>query len=280
MNSSDRARPSIQSLAYAALQCQSAEEKVTSTEHAWQLIQNKVLFTHERTPEPLDEPGRPTRPELVAPKHLKPRKLSTVEGRAALLHAVAHIEFNAINLAWDAVYRFPDMPAQFYLDWASVARDEARHFHLLNSRLQTLGFAYGDFPAHNGLWEMAIKTRGDIVHRMALVPRLLEARGLDVTPGIISKLKQVGDQESIDILELILREEIRHVEIGSNWFNYCCAERQLDPAPTFLHLLKTLAPTQLRLPFNRPARALAGFGDAELAALEAYASSYSQAESS
>jgi uncharacterized ferritin-like protein (DUF455 family) len=268
--------PTIQSLASVVLLSDSAQAKLASTEQAWQAIQSSaVRFEHDAPPEPLDDPGRPSRPELVAPKFLKQRTLSTLAGRAALLHAVAHIEFNAINLAWDAVYRFPNMPRQYYLDWASVAHDEARHFALLEARLRMLGFSYGDFPAHNGLWEMAIKTRDDIVHRMALVPRLLEARGLDVTPVIIEKLKRAGDTESSDVLELILREEIRHVEIGSNWFNQCCATRDLDPAPTFLNLLKTLAPTQLRLPFNRSARVLAGFGEAELAGLEAYASTYS-----
>lgn len=211
----------------------------------------------------IPSPGRPPTPQLVAPNLLRQRKLNSDAGRAALVHAVAHIEFNAINLAWDAVYRFPGMPVAYYRDWASVAADEARHFQLLTARLAELGHAYGDFPAHDGLWQMALETADDVMVRMALVPRVLEARGLDVTPGMIDRLRRVGDDATIEVLELILREEVRHVAIGSRWFAAICARRDLFPRDTFLALLQRHA-VVLRLPFNHPARLAAGFDQREL----------------
>ena len=160
----------------------------------------------------------------MAPTAVPRRRLGSDEGRAALVHAIAHIEFNAINLALDAVCRFRDMPEQYYLDWISVAEDEARHFQLLHKRLGQLNRQYGDYPAHNGLWEMAEKTTDSCLVRMALVPRVLEARGLDVTPGMIERLRSVGDTKTIAALEVILAEEVRHVAIGTHWFNYCCKQ--------------------------------------------------------
>lgn len=217
-------------------------------------------------------PGRPPSPTLVPPNQLVQRKLNSTAGRAALVHAVAHIEFNAINLAWDAVYRFPGMPAEYYRDWASVAADEARHFQLLSDRLAELGHVYGDFPAHNGLWQMALDTAADVLVRMALVPRVLEARGLDVTPGMIERLRRVGDLATIAALNVILDEEVRHVAIGSRWFARVCAQRSLDPGSTFLRLLREHA-VVLRLPFNQVARLAAGFDQTELDTLVALASS-------
>lgn len=217
----------------------------------------------------IEAPGRPVRPLLVAPRDLVQRKLNSVEGRAALIHAVAHIEFNAINLAWDAVYRFPDMPEAYYRDWASVAADEARHFALLNARLEQLGNTYGDFPAHNGLWSMALATARDVLERMALVPRVLEARGLDVTPGMIERLRGAGDFATIDCLEIILREEVRHVAIGSHWFKHLCAERDLEPHSTFRSLIHQHGLGAMRGPMNLPARRAAGFDEVELAELSA-----------
>jgi len=212
--------------------------------------------------------GRPERPELVAPSALPRRGLGTVEGRVALLHAVAHIEFNAINLALDAALRFAGMPGAFYRDWLSVAADEARHFKLLADRLRALGAGYGDLPAHNGLWEMAEKTAHDVLVRMALVPRVLEARGLDVTPGMIVRLQQTGDTQSVACLETILSEEVRHVAIGSHWFEWLCQRRGLDHEPTFQRLIDDYFPAGLRGPFNVAARLEAGFSATELAALE------------
>ena len=209
-------------------------------------------------------PGRPQRPELIHPSKVPHRGLGTQQGRAALVHAVAHIEFNAINLALDACWRFRDQPAQFYRDWLSVAQDEARHFLMLHQRLSEMGHAYGDFSAHNGLWEAAEKTRHDVLVRMALVPRVLEARGLDVTPGIIVRLEQAHDVETVRILRIILEEEVRHVAIGTHWFRYLCQQRGLDPASTFTQLLSDYN-MRLRLPLNYTAREQAGFEAAELA---------------
>jgi len=212
--------------------------------------------------------GRPERPRLVAPRNLPRRGLASVEGRAALVHAVAHIEFNAINLAWDAVSRFRGMPAAYYRDWVGVAVDEARHFSLLAARLAELGFAYGDFDAHDGLWEMAMKTADSCLARMALVPRVLEARGLDVTPGMIGRLRAVGDEATVAILEIILREEVAHVAAGSRWFAWCCEREGVDAEATFHALIGEHLRGTLRGPFNAEARLRAGFTPAELARLD------------
>ncbi len=208
-------------------------------------------------------PGRPERPVLVLPRAVPRRGLGTAEGRAALVHAVTHIEFNAINLALDAVCRFDGLPLAFYRDWISVARDEARHFRMLRGRLLELGYDYGDFAAHNGLWEAAEKTAHDALVRMALVPRVLEARGLDVTPAIIARLRDVGDLETLALLQIILAEEVRHVAIGTHWFRHLCAQRGVEPAATFKQLLAGHG-VRLQPPFNREARRQAGFVDAEL----------------
>lgn len=219
-------------------------------------------------PAPIGVPGRPDRPRLVAPRELVHRKLTTAEGRAALIHSIAHIEFNAINLALDAVYRFRGLPLDYYSDWLRVAEEEARHFEMLRARLQGLGHDYGDFPAHDGLWEMAVDTAHDHMIRMALVPRVLEARGLDVTPSMLERLRSVGDLETVAILERILEEEIGHVAIGSRWFQYACAQRGLEPEPTFLALLGHYMKGRLRGPFNVDARLVAGFSATEIKALE------------
>ena len=208
-------------------------------------------------------PGRPERPLLIAPRDVPRRGLGSEAGRAALIHAVAHIEFNAINLALDACWRFRDMPAAYYRDWLGVAQDEARHFALLSARLAQLGVAYGDLPTHNGLWEAAEKTAQDLLLRMALVPRVLEARGLDVTPGMIARLEEVGDAETVAILRVILQEEVGHVAVGTRWFRQLCAQRGLDPQPTFHRLLDEHR-VKVHPPLNREARQQAGFEAAEL----------------
>lgn len=218
-------------------------------------------------PQPIAMPGRPERPRLVSPRELPKRGFGTPAGLAAFVHAVAHIEFNAIDLAWDAVYRFRDLPESYYADWVSVAADEARHFALLRARLQQLGYDYGDFDAHNGLWEMAEKTAHDGMSRMALVPRVLEARGLDVTPGMIDKLRQHGDHETVAILEVILREEVAHVAAGSRWFRWYCERAGVAPGPRFRELLVEYARGVLYGPFNVDARSAAGFDEEELLAL-------------
>lgn len=229
------------------------------------------LDTNAPAPEPIGMPGRPERPKLVHPRELPRRGFGSDEGRAAFIHAIAHIELNAIDLGWDAVYRFRDLPADYYADWVSVAADEARHFVLLRDRLRALGFDYGDFDAHNGLWEMCEKTAHDGMARMALVPRVLEARGLDVTPGMIVKLRSLGDLETVGVLEVILREEVAHVAAGSRWFRWFCERRGVQPESTFRDLLSEYARAVLHGPFNIDARAAAGFSEEELAALQALA---------
>ena len=214
------------------------------------------------------DPGRPARPELVPPLEVPRRKMTTPAGRAAMIHALAHIEFNAVNLALDAAYRFRDMPMDFYGDWLKVAAEEALHFKLLRGHLRSMGYDYGDFPAHNGLWEMAMKTAHDPLVRMALVPRVLEARGLDVTPGLIKRLRQAGDEKTAAVLEIILRDEIGHVAIGSHWFQYLCGQRGLDPEQTFHELVNRYFSGQRCGPFDYEARQQAGFSLVELKALE------------
>ena len=228
-----------------------------------------VRWDPEHPIEAISAPGRPARPALVDPSRVPRRRLGSLEGRAALVHAIAHIEFNAINLALDAAYRFRGMPPEYHLDWLSVAEDEARHFSLLEKRLRAMAYAYGDFPAHNGLWEMAEKTSESCLVRMALVPRVLEARGLDVTPGMIERLTGVGDHETVAALEVILAEEVRHVEIGTRWFRHCCREQGCEPMATFLGLLRQHYKGLPRGPFNLDARYEAGFTEEEMAALTA-----------
>jgi len=212
-------------------------------------------------------PGRPARPELVPPKDVPSRTPFTLEGRAALLHAIAHIEFNAINLALDAVWRFNAMPEAFYIDWLRVAAEEAVHFSLLRAHLQTLGHDYGDFDAHDGLWRMTEATAGDITARMALVPRTLEARGLDATPPIQAKLRKAGDLAAVAILDVILRDEIGHVAIGNHWYGWLCRRDGLDAEALYPQLVARYAAPRLRGPFNLVARRAAGFSEGELAGL-------------
>lgn len=220
-------------------------------------------------PDPVDEPGRPARPELVPPRELAKRSVKGPKGRAALIHAVAHIELNAIDLAWDAVYRFRGLPDEYYADWVQVAAEEAYHFTLMRGRLQGLGFDYGDFPAHDGLWSLARRTAHDPLVRMALIPRVMEARGLDVTPGMIARFRGAGDEETAACLEIILRDEVGHVAAGSRWFAHLCAERGLDPEDAYFQLLETYLGGGVRCPLNRPDRLRAGFAETELERLEA-----------
>jgi uncharacterized ferritin-like protein (DUF455 family) len=262
----------MDSLVTAAKRCIDAaapDEKLALTRQAFEALREGRLALDDGgpAPMPIGVPGRPARPRLVMPRQVPQRGLGSDAGRAALVHAVAHIEFNAINLAWDAVYRFRGMPGDYYRDWAGVAHDEARHFAMLSARLARLGHAYGDFDAHNGLWEMAVKTADSCLARMALVPRVLEARGLDVTPGMIARLRSVGDDATAGILEIILREEVPHVATGTRWFRWCCEREGRDPELTFAELLREYVPTGLRGPFNLDARRAAGFGDSELASL-------------
>jgi uncharacterized ferritin-like protein (DUF455 family) len=212
----------------------------------------------------IPQAGQPARLNLVEPRAVPKRGLASVAGKIALLHAVAHIEFNAINLAWDAVYRFQNMPPEFYADWVQVAAEEAYHFNLIHAQLQHYGVEYGDLPAHQGLWDMATDTAHDVLVRMALVPRVLEARGLDATPSIIHKLQQAGETALVEILEIILRDEIGHVAKGSYWFHWLCQQRGLEPEITFRQLLKQHFRGKLRGALNLEARLAAGFTAKEL----------------
>jgi uncharacterized ferritin-like protein (DUF455 family) len=213
---------------------------------------------------PAGIPGRPVRPILVLPTQIRQVSLKTTQGRAALIHAIAHIELNAIDLALDIVWRFSKMPEQFYRDWVAIAKEEARHFTLLRNHLVTLGFDYGDFDAHNTLWAMAEKTKDDVLARVALVPRTLEARGLDASPAVKNKLVSVGDFKAGEILDVILHDEIGHVSTGNRWYRWLCTQRGLDPISTYAALTQTYQAPRLRPPFNLEARRLAGFDDLEL----------------
>ncbi len=251
--------------AEACLAACEPDDKVAQTRAmAEQWRAGELSLQDDTPPAPIGEPGRPERPQLVLPRQLPRRSLHTAEGHAALIHAIAHIEFNAINLAWDAVYRFRGLPRAFYDDWVRVADEEAYHFGLVRDHLRELGFDYGDFDAHNGLWEMAQKTAFDPLVRMALVPRVLEARGLDVTPGIMKKLADHGDHAAVALLEIILRDEVGHVEIGSRWFHYFCAQRGIDSEETFRQLFDQYMKGRSTGPLHRSARLAAGFSEDEL----------------
>jgi uncharacterized ferritin-like protein (DUF455 family) len=217
--------------------------------------------------EPAGLPGRLEHPVLVDPRDVPRRSMANKHGRAGLIHALAHIECNAINLSLDACWRFAGMPEQYYRDWLNVAAEEAYHFTLLSDHLKTLGYAYGDFPAHNGLWDMVSKTKGDVLARMALVPRTLEARGLDASPPMRSKLAQAGDQAAAEIVDIILRDEIGHVAIGNHWYRWLCEQRQLDHRSTYASLAIEYGAPRLHGPFNFEARRAAGFDEEELLAL-------------
>ena len=212
-------------------------------------------------------PGRPLRPELVSHTQLRHPALSTVEGRASLIHSIAHIELNAIDLALDLVWRFAGMPETFYRDWVQIAKEEALHFTLLREHLLVLGFDYGSFNAHGALWDMAERTKGDILARIALVPRTLEARGLDASPAVKNKLVGAGDKAVGAILDIILRDEIGHVAAGNRWYRFVCEQRGLEPVQTYAALVKQYDAPKLRPPFNLAARRAAGFTEAELSAL-------------
>lgn len=214
--------------------------------------------------EPAGIPGRPDRPALVPHTQLKQRSLNTVLGRATLIHAITHIELNAIDLALDIIWRFPGMPEDFYRQWVRVANEEALHFELLRDHLRSMGYDYGDFPAHDALWQMAEKTKHDLLARLALVPRTLEARGLDASPPIKAKLLAAGDVRGAEILDIILRDEIGHVAIGNHWYRVLCEQRGLDPIATYAELAERYNAPRLRGPFNLDARREAGFDEDEL----------------
>ncbi len=232
-------KASIFCRAHHCLMLDVADEKLAATHalfDAWR--DDPPSFEQTDSPELIAVPGRPSKPELVAPTEVPRRRLGNRAGHAALIHSIAHIEFNAINLALDCVYRFRDFPPEYYGGWLKVAHEEATHFALLREHLRGLGFDYGDFLAHNGLWDMACKTAHDPLARMALVPRVLEARGLDATPAIQNKLRGIGDTRGVEILDIVLRDEVGHVALGDEWFRYLCDQRGVAPETTFLALME------------------------------------------
>lgn len=273
-------RPELRQAALAALCLTDSQQKVAAAQSL--LTQSATLLVAYHLSAEMKAlsfaptfPGRPARPALIHPAQVPRRSPATVAGRAALVHAICHIEFNAINLALDAVWRFDGMPRAFYLDWLRVASEEAYHFSLLRAHLQGLEdngqrWDYGDFPGHDNLWAMCEKTGDDVTARMALVPRTLEARGLDATPLIQAKLRQVGTPDAlraVDILDIILRDEVGHVAIGNHWYRWLCAQGGLEPVAHYRLLTERYAAPRLHPPFNDAARKRAGFTDEELAAL-------------
>ncbi len=263
--------PPLRSAALAVLALPDPATKAAQARALWDGLQAAALQIdpHTLLAAPPGLPGRPALPRLVPAAQVPTRSPFTPAGRAALLHALCHIEFNAINLALDAVWRFDGMPEAFYRDWLRVAAEEALHFSLLRTHLQTLGHDYGDFDAHDGLWRMTEATAGDIVARMALVPRTLEARGLDATPPIQAKLRKAGDLAAVAILDVILHDEIGHVAIGNHWYGWLCRREGLDAEALYPQLVARYAAPRLRPPFNLVARRAAGFSEGELAALDA-----------
>jgi len=260
---------SLRRLALSALCLCDPDEKVQAVQKLGGNKDAHALSTDERVaPDAAATlPGRPLRPHLIPAKQVATRTPFTPEGLAALLHAVCHIEFNAINLALDAVWRFPDMPERFYQDWLLVAYEESQHFQMLHQHLNSLGYRYGDFDAHDGLWHMCQKTADDVLARMALVPRTLEARGLDATPLIQAKLRKAASPDAlraVEILDIILRDEVGHVAIGNHWYRWLCAQRGLDPVSLYGELVKRYDAPKLRPPFNEEARKRAGFTTTEL----------------
>ena len=260
------------------LACANIADKLQQLQALGQAMATQSLVLTPIPCHPVQQPGRPSRPELVAPRQLPRRKLTTPLGHAALIHAIAHIEFNAINIALDAMHRFQSMPVAYYQDWLRVAQEEAKHFQLLQEHLASLGYAYGDFAAHDGLWGMCEQTAEDVLERMALVPRVLEARGLDANPGIMRRLAAIGDQAGVAILQVILEDEVGHVAVGNRWYAYLCQQRGVEPLSRFKQLIASHLHGPLRGPFNLKARREAGFSELELQMLQQLADGLAQQE--
>ncbi len=256
--------------AEAFLHSAAIDEKLVLTHQAWQTLENGELsFISEHPVLPIDQVKFPDKPILLAPRNMPKRNLGTSEGIAAFFHAIAHVEFVAIFLAWDILYRFRGMPDQFYHDWLRIADEEAQHFELITSHLLTMHVNYGDLPAHSGLWDHAKDTADDLLARLAMVPRCMEARGLDVTPAIIAKFKQLGDDSSVALLNRILTDEVGHVERGSYWFKFVCERQGFEAEAKYRQLIKQYyRGGKPKGPFNREMRIIAGFSNAELDWLE------------
>jgi uncharacterized ferritin-like protein (DUF455 family) len=246
------------------------DRKLELTHQAWQAnIAGELIFTSDRPILPIDQVEFPQKPELLAPRQMPRRNLNTADGVVAFFHAIAHVEFVAIYLAWDILYRFRDMPKDFYQDWLRVADEEAQHFALIRGHLRTMQVDYGDLPAHSSLWEHAKDTSGDLLGRLAMVPRCMEARGLDVTPALIEKFRILGDDAGVSILTRILADEVGHVELGSKWFKFVCRQHGFDAESKYRELIgRYYIGGKPKGPFNRELRKIAGFSDAEIDWLE------------
>lgn len=246
------------------------DDKLALTHQAWQAyLDGELTFDSGRTIIPIEQIKFPERPELLPPRQMPRRKLTTPDGVAAFFHAIAHVEFVATYLAWDILYRFRGMPEQFYQDWLRVADEEAQHFALIRAHLQTMQIDYGDLPAHSGLWDHAKDTADDLLGRLAMVPRCMEARGLDVTPALIEKFKMLGDDASVAILTRILTDEVGHVKLGSYWFKHVCRQQGFEAEAKYQDLIdEYYIGGKPKGPFNRALRKIAGFSDAELDWLE------------
>ncbi|OQP88475.1 rhamnosyltransferase [Rhizobium rhizosphaerae] len=258
------ALPPIRSLRDGAAQAIAAADLDLKTELAQETARRwtaRRLSLRSPLDAPLPErPGRPERPELIPPRNVPRRSLHTPQGRVALLHAIAHIELNAVDLALDIVARFADQPVplSFFEGWMRVAFEEAKHFRLVRARLRAMEADYGDLPAHDGLWQAAHDTRNDLTARLAVVPLILEARGLDVTPALQAKMRETGDTESAAVLDVIYEDEKGHVAVGAKWFRFLCQRERRDPVRAFQDLVRANFRGPLKAPFNDIARAEAG----------------------
>jgi uncharacterized ferritin-like protein (DUF455 family) len=233
--------------------------RAKAVSHAW----GRGTLTLTVMSAPLDmpeRPGRPPRPLLMPPRSMPKRSTGGLKGRFALLHSLAHIELNAVDMTWDLIGRFTreSMPKAFFDDWVQVGLEEACHFELVSQRLNELGGFYGELDAHDGLWQAAQATAHDLLARLAIVPLVLEARGLDVVPSMIDNLRHAGDERSADVLEVIYRDEKRHVATGMRWFLHQCAKLRQAPEPTFQALVRAHFRGSVKPPFNDRARAEAG----------------------
>ncbi|MCK5121788.1 MAG: DUF455 family protein [Methylomarinum sp.] len=245
------------------------DQKIESTHQAKKLFdENQLSFQSVGLVLSITATKFPDKPQLLPPKDMPKRRLNSPTGKVAFFHALAHIEFIAIYLAWDILYRFRGLPDKFYQDWLRVADEEAQHFTLLRSHLLEMGSDYGDLPAHHGLWEHAEDTKDDVLARLAIVPRCMEARGLDITPQMIEKFKIQGDDKSVAILSRILEDEIGHVQIGSYWFKAICQQQGFDHEEKYKELLTKFYNGKPKGPFNRELRIIAGFSNAEINWLE------------
>jgi uncharacterized ferritin-like protein (DUF455 family) len=259
----------IFSFAEGCLFSDDIEQKLALTHQARSFMDGNCLSFHSIGEVlPIADTVFPDKPLLLMPRDMPRRRMNSVEGKAAFFHALAHIEFMAIYLAWDIVYRFRGLPEDFYRDWLIVADEEATHFAMIRNHMLKLGVDYGDLPAHRGLWIHAEETADDVLARLAVVPRCMEARGLDVTPPMIDKLKTMGDEEGVAILTRIYEDEVGHVQRGSYWFEVLAKQRGLEPEQVFKEKILDCFKGKPKGPFNREVRIIAGFSNNEIDWLE------------